>query len=333
VRAAAKPARRCISWRVSRCVSRHSLARAALANKAGSGQDARQMSMDAVLTACTDDTLLGIANALPRPADLLRLVLTCRAAAKRFYFNQPCWTGSGSSAAGGSDDRTWSIVEEAARQQIAGLSAQERSWGPGDGPGWTLRAGVWLRAEGRLGLLNEMELLRRAAVFGRSHESITLTDGGALATRTGDGWGYDRGATSGVAMRAGQHYAQFTVVAGSRMMFGVVRPRWDVEGGHDAALDRQHRFYATAGGYRLPRFTGFYDDWPGQQPAREPGDRIGLLLDLEQGSMTVYKNDERLGVIQESGLRGEYCWAAELASVGDSVRIEPAAIPPDVLGL
>jgi len=149
-----------------------------------------------------------------------------------------------------------------------------------------------------------MELLRRAAVFGRSHESITLTDGGALATRTGDGWGYDRGATSGVPMRAGQHYAQFTVVAGSRMMFGVVRPRWDVEGGHDAALDRQHRFYATAGGYRLPRFTGFYDDWPGQQPAREPGDRIGLLLDLEQGSMTVYKNDERLGVIQESGLRG-----------------------------
>jgi hypothetical protein len=32
------------------------------------------------------------------------------------------------------------------------------------------------------------------------------------------------------------------------------------------------------------------------------GDRIGLLLDLDQGSMTVYKNDERLGVMRASGL-------------------------------
>ena len=44
------------------------------------------MSLAAVLDAATDDTLLAIAVALPTPADLLRLVLTCRAAAQRFYF-------------------------------------------------------------------------------------------------------------------------------------------------------------------------------------------------------------------------------------------------------
>lgn len=50
--------------------------------------------------------------------------------------------------------------------------------------------------------------------------------------------------------------------------------------------------------------------------ARETGDCVELLLDLDQGSMTVtvYKNDERLGVIVTSGLRGEYCWAVSLYS-------------------
>ena len=42
-------------------------------------------------------------------------------------------------------------------------------------------------------------------------------------------------------------------------------------------------------------------------------------LDLDAGSMTVYKNDERLGVMQESGLTGEYVWAAQFES--GTVRI------------
>ena len=43
------------------------------------------MSLAAVLDAATDDTLLAIAVAFPTAADLLRLALTCRAAAQRFY--------------------------------------------------------------------------------------------------------------------------------------------------------------------------------------------------------------------------------------------------------
>ena len=45
------------------------------------------------------------------------------------------------------------------------------------------------------------------------------------------------------------------------------------------------------------------------QAVHEQGDRIGMLLDLDQGSMTVWKNDEKLGVIQVEGLSGEFCWA------------------------
>jgi hypothetical protein len=66
--------------------------------------------------------------------------------------------------------------------------------------------------------------------------------------------------------------------------------------------------------------------WEGMQGAREEGDRIGMLLDLDQGTMTVYKNDERLGVMA-TGLSGEYSWAVALYYGGDSTRIESAALP------
>ena len=52
------------------------------------------MSLAAVLDAATDDTLLAIAIALTTPADLLRLALTCRAAAQRFYFTATSYRSS-----------------------------------------------------------------------------------------------------------------------------------------------------------------------------------------------------------------------------------------------
>jgi hypothetical protein len=61
------------------------------------------------------------------------------------------------------------------------------------------------------------------------------------------------------------------------------------------------------------------------QPAYEEGDRIGMLLDLDQGTMTVYKNDERLGVMA-TGLSGSYSWAVSLYG-GESARIEAAELP------
>ena len=74
------------------------------------------------------------------------------------------------------------------------------------------------------------------------------------------------------------------------------------------------------------RFPGGHA-WEGRQAAKE-GDRIGMLLDLDQGSMTVWKNDEQLGVMRgrgadRSALLGGLAWDA----VGDSARIESAAVP------
>ena len=66
--------------------------------------------------------------------------------------------------------------------------------------------------------------------------------------------------------------------------------------------------------------------WEGRQNTiGRPGDRIGMLLDLDQGSMTVWKNDEKLGVMVAEGLTGPLCWGVSLYR--GSARIGSAALP------
>ena len=57
----------------------------------------------------------------------------------------------------------------------------------------------------------------------------------------------------------------------------------------------------------------------------DEGSRIGMLLDLDQGSMTLWENGVRLGVVQAEGLSGPFCWTVELYDEGDSARIESTA--------
>jgi len=167
----------------------------------------------------------------------------------------------------------------------------------------------------------EVEALRRrGAVFGRSHEDITLSEDGSLATKAVGHDYSERAAASKAVIRAGRHYAQFTAVSGS-MMFGVTRPGWDVEGGQYADTVDGHCFFHTYCGHRWPG----RHDWEGMQDANEEGDRIGMLLDLDQGSMTVYKNDKRLGVMA-TRLSGEYSWAVSMFR-GESARIDAAETP------
>ena len=252
------------------------------------------------LLTMTNDLLIHIASMLTAPTDLVRLQLTC----PRFA-DKVC----------GSSEML-SIPEEAARLWLEGCTEQERGWAP--------RRGLesWLR------LMHEVGVLRLPLAFGRAHAEITLSENGAVATMGAQDRGGWRTAASKVVMRSGCHYVQFTVLEGC-MMFGVVRPGWDVEGGVDAEYVDGHCFYYTANGRFLRCFDGFndYSDWEGMQHAQEQGDRIGMLLDLDQGSMTVWKNDERLGVMLAEGLRGPLCWAASMFHQDDSARIESAAVP------
>ena len=174
-------------------------------------------------------------------------------------------------------------------------------------------------------LMHEVGVLRLPLVFGRAHASITLSENGrAVATRGAvGGW---PAAASEVVMRSGRHFAQFMVMVHGHippfMFFGVIRPDYDVEGGMNAQDVDGHCFYSTYFGERCPDVI----HWEGMQAARKQGDRIAMLLDLDQGSMPVYKNEVLMGVVQAEGLSVEYCWAI-LVGVGSSV-IESAPAPP-----
>ena len=166
--------------------------------------------------------------------------------------------------------------------------------------------------------MHEVRLLQVPLLFGRAHPHITLTENGAVATRN-HGGAY-RSAASTVVMRSGHHFAQFTVLRGVDMMFGVIRPGWDVEGVVNAAVHTDgHCFYDTYSGLRFPGNK----HWEGSQPAKGQRDRIGMLLDLDQGIMTVWKNGVRLEVMVAEGLSGPLCWAVSMYN-GTGARIESA---------
>ncbi|EJK48349.1 hypothetical protein THAOC_32863, partial [Thalassiosira oceanica] len=68
------------------------------------------------------------------------------------------------------------------------------------------------------------------------------------------------------------------------------------------------------------------DEWHGREGLDESG-TIGLLLDLDEGTLSVFKNNRRLGVMKGGGLGGEYCWfvsACSSCALGISKR--PAGV-------
>ena len=58
------------------------------------------------------------------------------------------------------------------------------------------------------------------------------------------------------------------------------------------------------------------------------GDRCGVLLDCGAGSLTMYKNGQRLGVAVANGVAGDLHWAACLGANGTSVRLAALPAPP-----
>ena len=115
-----------------------------------------------------------------------------------------------------------------------------------------------------------------------------------MATKSVGGY---RTAASKAVMRSGRHFIQFTVIVGDDMLFGVIRPGWDVEGGEAAYEVDGHCFYYKYNGWRMP---GSHE-WEGVHSVKEQGDRIGMPLDLDQGSVTIWKNGEKLGVMVAEG--------------------------------
>ena len=134
-------------------------------------------------------------------------------------------------------------------------------------------------------------------------------------------------------MHSGKHYAEFMIEGQHaahwtypQLYLGVVRPSCRPEGsalkerekqptvspppGVDGVPDQSCWFdlwkeagttlYRTADGAVTHAQDGSAQNWEGQQRATR-GDTVGLLLDLDEGSITVFKNGAYLGVGSQPG--------------------------------
>ena len=96
--------------------------------------------------------------------------------------------------------------------------------------------------------------------------------------------------------------------------------RWGTSNVHGCALFTHGMFWWYDWTNHLPyrRIDGFQRDTP-----------IGLLLDLDEGTLTMYQNGQRIALLKD-GLSGEYCWYATVWSVqSTSVSIERSFAPDD----
>ena len=265
------------------------------------------------LSEIPDEVALAITSTIGSAKDLGALSLACKRFSIKYVTAVAPAAGSDTPA---KEPDAWSIVDESARRWLAKCPEHEQAWVPRRG------------RESWVGLMHEVETLRRAAMcFPRAHEQIRLTDGRAAVT-----WAHSMNhhaadlpaAVTTAVMRAGRHFAQLTVGSDRPVYFGLVPPNWNVEEGGNAFRVPGHCFYFTHTGHHCSPGKNRRQHWEGMQRARK-GDRIGLLLDFDQGSLTVFRNGSELGKMVASGLNREYCWGVVLHN-NASARIDIVSV-------
>ena len=247
--------------------------------------------------------------------ELLNVALTCKA----FGWQQP---------ASGLD---WSIADEVARRVV-------HSW-RNDIEGVRIKLPQYVRSTTTwLSILHESEHpLKFRTLLGNG---IEYHNGRRTLVR---GISNDIAGTaiaSNYIMVSGEHYAEFRVT-GNRPFLGIVRPmsnldpdRFSNDNFHffDRALCEDLLFarsdewgsgnvhacqYCCEDGDMIwtnwEREDLGWDEWEGMEDCKT-GDTVGMRLNLDKGTLTVYKNSRRLGVMKD-GLSGSYCWFATVIEV------------------
>jgi hypothetical protein len=145
--------------------------------------------------------------------------------------------------------------------------------------------------------------------------------------------------------------AEFEVLLGSQLLIGVARlpgqpGLTDLDLSKRAHMTKQ--FWGINGNGGKLHHDGRFNDWlevkdgDKRVPGFGAGDTVGLILDCDEGTLTVYKNGELLGACLQHSVRLQketLCWAVSLCGVcaatglpmaqpvGQSVRIA-AKVPP-----
>lgn len=194
--------------------------------------------------------------------------------------------------------------------------------------------------------LHELQKLAAPAKFTLiGSEHVVLSEEGALATRVpksaqSQAWGACDAAVCGdVAMRAGEHYAEIELLPGCgrhscSVTFGVV-PTDFVPSVHGAAFYAGSTIMLKDGSSNQGPMQCTH--WPGYNFYPGEGDTIGLLLDMDHGSIAVYRTKKdnpedgpkRMGMMFPPGsISGPCRWAVDL---GEKAVVRIVSKPPPVV--
>ena len=249
-----------------------------------------------------------ISSFLGTSRELLNLGLT----GKSFGWRQPPST------------LNWSLAEEVARQEVCSRATDSEI---SSLPRYVSGTTTWLSILYRFEHLLVFDVLLGQGIEHRNGDRATVHTTGPLCTAV----------TSNCVMRTGSHFAEFEIVTGTTgtPYIGIVRPmpgldrnygedcffigkfdlypdflqqRSDEWGVGDIGNVHACEYYCQTGKMNCTDWE--YGEhgvtWEGRESC-ESGDTIGMLLNLDEGSLTVYKSNRRLGVMKD-GLSGSYCW-------------------------
>jgi hypothetical protein len=172
--------------------------------------------------------------------------------------------------------------------------------------------------------VKETPLLWRTFVEG----CVTLSEGGAVATQHTSNQEYSL-TTTGTELTEGRHYWEVELLSTvvSSIFIGISRPNLDPTG------DYHHR--DCTDGWFICCYNGalylcgngkYYDNAAG---SCKQGDRVGMLVDLDNGSLRFFKNGVQHGPCYPAGsVTGSVVAAVQMRCKGDSMRLLPNAEAP-----
>jgi hypothetical protein len=154
-------------------------------------------------------------------------------------------------------------------------------------------------------------------------ERVTLSEGGAVATTLDNDDGSDTLVTSGVELTAGKNYWEVEILndqASTGFCIGVARPNLDPNGNY-AEKERTDGWFIDT--YEGGLWGNGKGDGHGAGYINE-GNHVGVLLDLNDGSLRFFKNGVQHGPGYPAGsVTGPVVCAVQLSGFDTSARLLP----------
>jgi hypothetical protein len=151
-------------------------------------------------------------------------------------------------------------------------------------------------------------------------ENVELSEGGTVPIQQIDSEGDYFHVTTGVELTEGRHYWEVELLSGDMydIFVGVTRPNLDPVGCYISSGCTDSWFIDAEDG-SLWGNDKYDDDAAGHY---KPGDRVGVLLDLNNGSLLFFKNGVQHGPGYAAGsVTGPVMAAVELYSDGQGARL------------